>query len=493
MFLRLQPRSAGAGQDLPPPDTTEAREGLSTKAWAPLGGRLPRRSRSLEEVVCQWVLCYRTGPIVVSDRFSLNFCVYVLPPVMPPGDIAVRLGRIPQLDGIRGLAVLFVLTYHFRIWFPLPEGGVPVLSRFGWLFSLTWTGVDLFFVLSGFLIGGVVLDNRDARNFFTVFYVRRCTRILPCYLLLLGAFLLAAQLAAPPPRGHGLGLLLDEGQPTWTYGVFVQNLFMAATGVMAPPLWLAPTWSLAVEEQFYLVLPALLRVCPARVIPHVLGGLVVAAPAIRIATYLVADSAWVRAYVLLPCRMDALLLGVLGAWAIRQPRLRESILNRRRHLVGLFLVLGGVLTGFSWAGYDFGSAAIITVGYTCVAAFYLLFILIGTTSRHRWTVSAYSFGPLRGLGTISYFVYLFHVAILGLAGAFLWGGDPWSHGPRPPSWWLLPPTVLALTILCGAVSWRVVEQPFIALGHRLRYARASDGDGGQWDAGLRGPGDVRPR
>src|SRR5262249_17340303 len=156
---------------------------------------------------------------------------------------------------IRGLAVLLVLAYHFRIWSSLPEGSASPLSHLGWLFSLTWTGVDLFFVLSGFLIGGVVLDNRDARNFFTVFYGRRCARILPCYLPLPGAFVPAPELSGPPTRERGLDVLLEGRLPVWTYAVFAQNLFMAGTGVMAPPLWLAPTWSLAVEEQFYLVLP----------------------------------------------------------------------------------------------------------------------------------------------------------------------------------------------------------------------------------------------
>lgn len=378
--------------------------------------------------------------------------------------------RLPQLDAVRGLALLLILIYHFKLWFSDALGAQPLLARLGWLFSLSWTGIELFFVLSGFLIGGVVLDNRDAKNFFRVFYVRRCARILPPYLVLLGLFFAVVHLA-PPPRGPGLELLLAQQFPFWVYPAFVQNLFMAAAGAIAPPLWLAPTWSLAIEEQFYLILPVLLRTCPARIVPHVLVALIAIAPLSRILAYFVLHSSWVAVYVLLPCRMDALLLGVLGAWAVRQPDLWEWISGRRHRLIGPFVCLAAIVAGLSWAEYDFTAPAIVAAGYTSLALFYLFFIMIVVRTAQPWVRAGYALAPLRLLGKISYSVYLLHLPALGLLGIFVWGKAPWEPGATPGSWWLLPVSTLALVLALGALSWRFVERPILALGYRLQYVR----------------------
>ena len=318
----------------------------------------------------------------------------------------------------------------------------------------------------------MVLDNRDAKNFFRVFYVRRCARILPPYLVLLGLFFIVVHLA-PPPRGPGQELFLAQQFPFWVYPVFVQNLFMATTGVIAPPLWLAPTWSLAIEEQFYLVLPIFLRNCPARIVPHVLVGLIASAPLARILAYSVLHSSWVPVYVLLPYRMDALLLGVLGAWAVRQRDLWQWISGRRRRLVGPFVCLAGIVAGLSWCEYDFTAPAIVTAGYTSVALFYLFFILIAVSTEHPWVRAGYALAPLRLLGRISYSVYLFHLPTLGILGMFVWGRAPWEPGATPEFWWLLPAATLAVVLAAGALSWRFVEQPIVALGHRFHVRPGS--------------------
>lgn len=109
--------------------------------------------------------------------------------------------RLPELDGIRALAILLVLYWHFG-----SNQFTPQLGRYTFYFyragSLCWSGVDLFFVLSGFLLGGILLDNRHAPNLFKVFYIRRFCRIFPLYYLWMGIFALVIAfhyLAATPP------------------------------------------------------------------------------------------------------------------------------------------------------------------------------------------------------------------------------------------------------------------------------------------------------
>src|SRR5271163_530813 len=99
--------------------------------------------------------------------------------------------RIPQLDGIRGTAILLVIIWHFVV---VPVTQAPHQGEIGRIVAhiglLTWSGVDLFFVLSGFLIGGILIDARDSPNYFSTFYVRRVFRILPIYLLVVVAYAL---------------------------------------------------------------------------------------------------------------------------------------------------------------------------------------------------------------------------------------------------------------------------------------------------------------
>jgi peptidoglycan/LPS O-acetylase OafA/YrhL len=181
-----------------------------------------------------------------------------------------RLPRsIPQLDRLRGLAILLVLMNHTKKAAPQYFDGI---LRQGWI------GVDLFFVLSGFLITGILWESRGEKGYFKRFYVRRILRIWPVYLIIL--FLVFA--IVPLIRhlsGLSAGTLLGEPYGVWAYLLFIQNL-------LGPALYYSPllsiTWSLAIEEQFYLVWPAILRICRRLIIlPILLAGLS-AAPLIRL-------------------------------------------------------------------------------------------------------------------------------------------------------------------------------------------------------------------
>jgi peptidoglycan/LPS O-acetylase OafA/YrhL len=349
--------------------------------------------------------------------------------------------RIPQLDGLRGVAIALVLTYHYLA-FANTFGAPRFFRPLFWVFSLGWSGVDLFFVLSGFLIGGILLDARGSSNYFRVFYTRRVCRIFPLYF----AFLALAFFAS---RFSPLRL------PWHWYLLFAQNFWMAAHQSLGSSS-IFPTWSLAVEEQFYLLLPALIYFVKPSRLPWFLGAGIVLAPLIRAAIYLKDPASIFPAYVLLPCRMNALLMGVAAAYLFRQPEIWNAIRSRRRQL---WLALE-VLTGLSvfllfhptvdeplerLAGFDF-----FAVLYTVILVLSLTDDGLGKALRNRWLV---------GLGGIAYCVYLIQQPIFELMRRLVGAHDG-----------VLTATLaLPVIIIIAKISWKWFERPFVQLGHQAHY------------------------
>ena len=217
--------------------------------------------------------------------------------------------RVPELDGIRGLAILSVVVWHYvALRFAPPPGSV--LALFWPLLALTWSGVDLFFVLSGFLIGGILLEHRESPNYFQTFYARRVCRIIPLYyLLLLGCWIgICAGLAE---RSPGWKWLFANPMPFWSYVVFAQNSFMMQEGDFGANA-LAVTWSLAIEEQFYLVFPWLVRYVPRTRLIYVFFGTIAVAPLCRILFYLYHPIPLSGSFFFMPSRLDAFGLGAFG-------------------------------------------------------------------------------------------------------------------------------------------------------------------------------------
>jgi peptidoglycan/LPS O-acetylase OafA/YrhL len=365
--------------------------------------------------------------------------------------------RVPALDGLRGLAILSVLAWHYVVsiapwdaaWAPVARGAL----------AYAWTGVDLFFVLSGFLVGGIVLDQRAAPNLLRVFYARRALRILPLYWLLLAAFGLSGALLAGG---------LSEGAREWlhgnphsllTYLVFGQNL---VTGFLSPqvaePGWVNVTWSLAVEEHFYLVVPLALRALPVRAVPWALGAAVAAGPALRWVTLerLGAEAV----YVLTHCRVDAIVLGVLCAWVVRQPRLRAAL--DRRALYGAAAVLAGLLAAAQLV--DVGRAFPVAA-YSVAALLYACVLLLAVVEERGPVAAVLRARPLQRVGLLAYGLYLLHQPVNGLLHALALDAAPTLATPAAAA---LTACALALTFALAELSWRAVERPLVARGQRLR-------------------------
>ena len=371
-------------------------------------------------------------------------------------------GRVPELDGLRGVAIALVLIVHLS---GLLNGAPGTFSAYVVRSCmLAWSGVDLFFVLSGFLIGGILLDAKSSDHYFRTFYIRRAFRILPLYTVLNLAPLLLV-FASPHLRDTAY-FVLGRPLPWYVTAFFGQNLVIAFTGVWGNA-YLAATWSLAVEEQFYLTLPFVVRKVSTRTLTTLSVATIVAAPFIRMLAARFVSLLAVYTVV----RFDALMFGVLAAIAVRRAGSGDVFGKHTRVLLtSAASLLAIALMIFTKRGWNHESSAMNTAGYSVIAAFYCCLLLLAVAPRDN---------PLRGLlrcrgliklGTIAYCVYLVHAPMLSGTYRLL------SH--RPPHLERLEdlgPLLLAfaLTFAIAAISWRYFERPLIAVGHRFLYKVSS--------------------
>jgi len=213
-------------------------------------------------------------------------------------------------------------------------------------------GVDLFFVLSGFLIGGILLDSKGKPDFFSRFWIRRIGRIFPVAYLVYATYAVALFITAQfNITRFDTWLLQEPRAPLWTFPLFMQSLPIALNGYDGPR-WVAMSWSLAIEEQFYLLFPFLIYFLPRkRLVAVVVIGIIVA-PILRdvLERYF---GYWYGPYVLLPSRMDALLYGVAVALIVRSET-AFALARRFRRLLDIIalLILYATVTNcnFLWPG-----------------------------------------------------------------------------------------------------------------------------------------------
>jgi peptidoglycan/LPS O-acetylase OafA/YrhL len=362
-----------------------------------------------------------------------------------------RTERLPQLDGVRGIAIILVLLWHYANGFWTTVAVTAAPGSFGanvlTVLSLSWSGVDLFFVLSGYLIGGILLDHGHDQNGFRVFYARRSLRIVPLYLLVLMIGLI-----------YGL---VDKDANILYYLTFTQNIWMAVNGTWA--MYWNPTWSIAVEVQFYLALPLLVWLLPRKWVLIVLVSLVAAAPIFRIISLNLNP---IAPHILLPCRIDALLCGVLCAYAMRHGKMRQWIF---RNTITLYSALGVLLIWPALAtmmGWGIGSHEMESFGLTLLAFTYACFLLLAIVEKTGPIAWLTSLSLLRRFGLLAYCIYLIHTFVPSLV--FRVVGR--SFSPDSGTDWTLLGVSFLIVVCIAQVSWRFFEQPLIRWGHRWRYS-----------------------
>jgi peptidoglycan/LPS O-acetylase OafA/YrhL len=334
--------------------------------------------------------------------------------------------RIPQLDAVRGLAILVVMFHNISPKYPLFHSDK--------LFSDGWMGVDLFFVLSGLLITGILLDTKQSAGYFKNFYVRRCLRIWPLYYSLL-FFMFVIVRFLNRSEYHAV---VQTSSPWWAFPLFLQNFLLPISTNAAGPLGV--TWSLAIEEQFYLVWPFVVRFCSFAQLRRLAIAEISISPVLRY--YLSLHH--VDLYTNLFCRLDGLMAGALLALLIRSENFVPSKLLRRAWILLLIAAPLAFLTEALHARWIvFSFTALASVGFVYVAMF----------SERKWLKTVTTNRFLVYTGTISYGLYLLHKIPIGIVQAL--------HIDRYP--YLPLPIILILSYALAALSWSLLEKPFLSL------------------------------
>jgi len=373
--------------------------------------------------------------------------------------------RIPELDGLRGTAIFFVLLYHYlEQQGSVTTGGItPYLQR---AVLMGWSGVDLFFVLSGFLIGGILLDARESTSYFSTFYIRRFFRIIPIYYLWICAYLILVGVAGTALRARSnSGMALALGSSIYLHFIFSQNLMVVSFAGLTGA-WFSHLWSLAVEEQFYLLSPLVVRFLSKRHLTIFLIGVILGTPLLRIFLLQVVHTDPWLVSVLMFCRADSLTVGMLAAVLWRTDEFRAWISVRTNALYAVLAVLlAGTLALWKWSPNSV-TWGMESIGFTWLALFYVVVLwlaiarpgdLIARIARMRW---------LRELGRVSYCMYIIHLVVNVILHSLLRRASPGTA-----DWRGACVTILAAltTYAIALFSWKYFEGPLLRVGHAFKY------------------------
>jgi peptidoglycan/LPS O-acetylase OafA/YrhL len=382
-----------------------------------------------------------------------------------PAPLAISRQRVPALDGLRGLAILLVVVFHFVS----QEGVQPpgsITDRLQRLVIMGWSGVDLFFVLSGFLIGGILMEVRRSPSYFKTFYARRFFRIVPIYylwILLYAALIAVAGRFITQLSNSGIPPPLDLG--TFSYFLFLQNVVPVTLFGLAGA-WFGHLWSLAVEEQFYLVAPMAVRLMPTRGLKWILLAVILGLPLLRVFLLRVANVAPSSVGSMVVTRGDSLAMGFLAAALTHGDSPVFSVMPHVAKLRAALVALAvgvAALWFYSPQALTFGMQSL---GYTWMALFYATILLLGIGQSEGWIARALRVAWLRELGIVSYCVYIIHIVVNVALHALLLHRSPRISTAKGAS-----VTVLAAFITYGLakLSWLLFEAPLQRRGHTFKY------------------------
>ncbi len=372
----------------------------------------------------------------------------------------IQIQRLHGLDHLRALAIVLVLLFHYQVYYGLPEplasSGLDIISGFG------WSGVDLFFVLSGYLIGNKLLSNIDNHGNirFGQFYMNRSFRIFPAYLAAVAIYFAFSEVQ----EGRGL-------QPLWKFLTFTQNIPIDLRANT-----FSHAWSLCVEEHFYLALPLILYLLFTKGLQrrggYILLALIGLGILIRYGIWseLVEPlfgrrrlgAAFQHLYYPTYTRLDGLIVGVAIAALFRyQPELRDR-LTRHGNIIlaaGLAVLLACYyLFGGQLISNEFWSLHTALVGFPLLSAGYGLLVIAALSPGSL--LYRFKFTPTAAIAAVSYSVYLVHKMSNHWINENL--DDYLDLGETQ-----IFAVCLVAAMLGGSVFHIVVERPFLALRQRL--------------------------
>lgn len=377
--------------------------------------------------------------------------------------------HIPALDGIRGLGIVLVMLFHMNqlLLHTRVDRVFVMLAECGWI------GVDLFFVLSGFLITGILLDAKGSAHYFRNFYVRRVLRIFPLYYAVLAISLFVLPHLLPPDKALRFGSIAGDEIYYWLY---LSNFSTARAGEPRHGV-LDVTWSLSIEEQFYVVWPVVVLLCSRLTLKRIAVGLMGLSLVVRIGLRLTTDLNAFSIYVLTPCHLDPIAMGALIALLAREPLgLAPLARPARRYAVivgGAALALALIEAVLRPSVFGTGFSTIFnTVGFTLIAvAFGALLISVLTAAPGSPLSRVFTWGLLRTFGKYSYGLYLIHLPLRAVIRDRLFGPSnraprfffPVLFGSELPGQLLFYALAIAASLAAAWLSFHLFEKQFLKL------------------------------
>ena len=352
-----------------------------------------------------------------------------------------------QIDGLRGFAIIIVVLFHYlncsysnNFELNLFEQLISKITSFG------WSGVNLFFVISGYLIGTILLKNKSTTNYFSTFYARRFLRIVPLYFIFLMVFIFFNSLF----KDSSL-VLFEKPIPVWQYFLFVQNFSMSHLGHFGPNA-LTPSWSLAIEEQFYLIAPLIVFFLRRNILLIVSLYLIVFSIFFRINS----DN-WYMEYTHFLSRVDSLSIGLIIA-ILSQNSNELAILSKKRNIFIFIIIFMCLLFGYTifkqinhtFISYFFGG--VLVFSFSLKEETFLYKILVNKVTLF--------------FGKYSFFIYLFHQLINGLLFAYIFNSNPVLNTTNN---YLVEILAVLLTMFLAVISFKFYESKFIEIGQTLTY------------------------
>lgn len=353
-------------------------------------------------------------------------------------DLNPAYSHIVALDGLRGIAIALVLIVHFYYRGPQLASS-PVSKEF---FIFGWTGVELFFVLSGFLITSILLKAKGVGGALGGFYLNRAARILPLYIAFLVALLAASFLTLPSPLSDSL---LNFREYFFTYFFYISNFsYIAGWDVSQANILLSPTWSLAVEQHFYLFWPLFVLFLPVRTTKILIVSLYLIMASARVA--MAGNISPEVVYHTTFLHFDGLAMGAMAALFL--PSISNKSTLVRCTAVVSFLLIAALF--MSQGTFHYKNPQIFSFGIPLVNLFYCSAMIYVMSSNVLSKV--FSISPLTVLGKYSYCIYLLHWPMLMIfsqikisTGLFGWSA-------------MYVAFTLAL-LMMARVSWILLESP----------------------------------
>ncbi|WP_426527857.1 acyltransferase family protein [Bradyrhizobium sp. McL0615] len=382
--------------------------------------------------------------------------------------------RVPALDGLRGLAVLCVMCFHFGTYGGL-QADTYAAKMFISLFCNLWSGVDIFFALSGFLITGILLRQKQGPGYFSRFYMRRTLRIFPLYYVaMIVIFVLLPALQLPALDNPGIHRVQDAQAWMWAYSQDFAITYYNNDFFDPDPLWVGHFWSLGVEEHFYLVWPLIVYLCTRRGLLLTSVLLIVVAPIVRF-TMMHYDMDPAAVYTFTLSRMDQFAIGGLLALFVREQE-PAQMMRWARWAAGatvlyLLVCVIGLKRSFYWSNPE-----ALGFGFSFLALGSAALIVFAISPQHTAIRGGLELGWLRFLGKYSYGAYVLHVP-LQKTFMLLFGPDriealaaPLGHSVAQLIGLLgFISLAIALSMLLAMVVYKLIEMPFNRLKRHYQY------------------------